>query len=131
MTGVVIEAPAKINLRLVVLSREASGYHTLETLFCGVSLSDTIEIAPSATGIELEVSGDIDVGPTADNLVLRAARAFHERLGETAAIHIRLEKRIPVAAGLGGGSSDAAATLRVLNELHGRPFDDHRRRPRQ
>jgi 4-diphosphocytidyl-2-C-methyl-D-erythritol kinase len=120
---VTITAPAKINLRLVVLAREASGYHSLETIFCAISLADRIEIARGNPGIELSVSGDVDTGPPRRNLVVRAAEAFYAGIGEDPALRIRLRKRIPAAAGLGGGSSDAAATLRALNWLHGLPVD--------
>ncbi len=116
--GVRVDAPAKINLRLLVLARETSGYHSLETVFCGVSLSDRLTVAPAEPGIHLDVVGDIDTGPPGDNLVVRAARAFYGRIGREPAVRIRLEKRIPSAAGLGGGSSDAAATLKALALLH-------------
>lgn len=122
--GVRIEAPAKVNIRLVVLARQANGYHSLETLLCGVSLTDRIELAPGGPGIDLEISSeDIDTGPPSGNLVVRTAAAFYERLGVEPALRVRLEKRIPSAAGLGGGSSDAASTLRGLNALHGEPLD--------
>ena len=116
------EAPAKVNLRLRVLAREASGYHSLESLFCAVSLSDAVEVRAGEPGVRLEVSGGVETGPPESNLVVRAAERFHAALGTPAALDIRLEKRIPSAAGLGGGSSDAAATLRALNALHGEPF---------
>jgi 4-diphosphocytidyl-2-C-methyl-D-erythritol kinase len=123
MNAVRIEAPAKVNLRLVVLAREESGFHTLETLFCGIALADTLELIPGSSGVHLEVKGGVDTGPPEMNLVALAARRFHERLGAEPAVALRLEKRIPAAAGLGGGSSDAAATLLGLNQLHGAPFD--------
>lgn len=116
-----IAAPAKVNLRLRVLARETSGYHSLETIFAGVSLYDEIEIEPGPPGVTLEVGGRIDTGPTERNLAVRAASRFFEETGIGAAVTIRLEKRIPAAAGLGGGSSDAAATLRALNAWYGAP----------
>ncbi|MDR0786927.1 MAG: 4-(cytidine 5'-diphospho)-2-C-methyl-D-erythritol kinase [Gemmatimonadota bacterium] len=122
MTRVTITPVAKVNLRLVVLAREDSGYHSLETVFCAISLNDRLEITRAGDGIELMVTGTVHVGPTEDNLVHRAALAFHEALGTAPAISIRLEKVIPSAAGLGGGSSDAAATLRALNALSGDPL---------
>jgi 4-diphosphocytidyl-2-C-methyl-D-erythritol kinase len=123
VTGAVrVEAPAKVNLRLKILSREASGFHALESLFCAVSLSDTVELRPGGTGIRLWVEGGVATGPPERNLVARAAERFHAALGSTPALEVRLVKRIPSAAGLGGGSSDAAATLRALNVLHGEPF---------
>lgn len=123
---VAIDAPAKVNLRLVVLGREESGYHSLETIFCGLALADRVEIERGAPGIRLEVEGGIDTGPSQRNLVVRAAAAFFAELGEKPAITIQLEKRIPSSAGLGGGSSDAAATLRALNALHDQRCSDER-----
>ena len=115
-------APAKVNLFLHVLAREESGYHALETLFCAISLADEIRVERGAAGVRLHVQGEVDTGPEDQNLVVRAARAFYDRLGEPAAVDLHLAKHIPAAAGLGGGSSDAAATLRVLNHLHGGPL---------
>ncbi|HET7233108.1 MAG TPA: 4-(cytidine 5'-diphospho)-2-C-methyl-D-erythritol kinase [Longimicrobium sp.] len=117
-----IAAPAKVNLRLCILAREESGYHALETVFCAISLGDTIAIQRGDPGIRLAVEGGVDTGPPARNLAVRAAELFHRELGEAAAINIHLAKRIPSQAGLGGGSSDAAAVLRALNALHGDPL---------
>lgn len=117
-----VEAPAKVNLRLRILAREASGFHALETLFCAVSLSDAVEVLPGGPGVSLRVEGGVDTGPPERNLAVRAAERFHAALGRPPALRIVLTKRIPSAAGLGGGSSDAAATLRALNLLHGDPF---------
>lgn len=122
MTVVRVEAPAKVNLRLRVLAREESGYHSLESLFCAISLADAVEVRPGAPGVRLEVAGGVDTGPPERNLVVRAAERFHRELGTRPALDVALAKRIPSAAGLGGGSSDAAATLRALNALHGEPF---------
>lgn len=124
MTGVArLEAPAKVNLRLRILAREESGYHALETLFCALSLHDTVEVRlVEEPGVALTVHGGVETGPPQRNLVVRAAERFHAVLGRPAALRIELTKRIPSAAGLGGGSSDAAATLRALNALHGEPF---------
>jgi 4-diphosphocytidyl-2-C-methyl-D-erythritol kinase len=116
-------APAKVNLFLRILAREAGGYHALETLFCALSLADTVRVGRGAPGIRLHVEGGVDTGPPERNLCVRAAERFHAALGEAPAVDIHLAKRIPSAAGLGGGSSDGAATLRALNALHGEPFD--------
>jgi 4-diphosphocytidyl-2-C-methyl-D-erythritol kinase len=118
-----VHAPAKINLFLRILAREEGGYHGLETLFCALSLKDTVRVSRGAPGIRLRVEGEVDTGPPERNLCVRAADAFHAALGEPPALDIRLEKRIPSAAGLGGGSSDGAAVLRALNVLHGEPLD--------
>jgi len=122
--SVSIDAPAKVNLRLSILAREASGYHSLESLFCAISLADrvTVRRAGAGAGVALRVDGDVDTGPPERNLAVRAARAFHAALGSEPALEIELAKRIPSAAGLGGGSSDAAATLLALNALHGEPL---------
>ncbi len=106
-------APAKLNLFLHVTGKQADGYHTLQSLVCFTSLADELTFAPAST-FSLKITGpfagcvSID-----DNLVLRAARA----LSSTKSARITLTKNIPVGAGLGGGSSDAATTLLALNKL--------------
>ncbi|MBV9108764.1 MAG: 4-(cytidine 5'-diphospho)-2-C-methyl-D-erythritol kinase [Gemmatimonadetes bacterium] len=119
---VTVAAPAKVNLRLCILSREESGYHSLETVFCALSLADEVTVARGAPGIRLEMEGGVDAGPPERNLAVRAAERFYAAIGEAPAIDLHLAKRIPAAAGLGGGSSDAAAVLRALNALHGDPL---------
>jgi 4-diphosphocytidyl-2-C-methyl-D-erythritol kinase len=119
-----ISAPAKVNLRLKVLAREASGYHSLESVFCAVSLVDDVEVVAARSGIQL-VSEGAALGPVEENLAVRAATAFFSAVGRSPAVEIRLVKRIPVAAGLGGGSSDAAAVLRALSTLYGQPLPYH------
>ena len=115
-------APAKINLALHVRHRRADGYHDLETLFAFTRFGDRLE-AEEAGDWSLEVVGPTAgaAGPLADNLVLRAARAFEAAAGGRR-FAFRLEKHIPVAAGLGGGSADAGAALRLLNRLAGSPL---------
>jgi 4-diphosphocytidyl-2-C-methyl-D-erythritol kinase len=81
-----------------------------------------VEVREGARGIRLEVTGGVETGPPERNLVVRAAERFHAALGTAPALDVALAKRIPSAAGLGGGSSDAAATLRALNAMHGEPF---------
>lgn len=116
-----LAARAKINLRLDVLAREASGYHQIETVFCALDLADDVEIDVGDSGLTLDVEGaDIPAGP--DNLVYRAAHAFFDRADIEPCAAIRLKKRIPAGAGLGGGSSDAAVTLRGLNLLLAQPL---------
>ena len=125
--SVTILAPAKVNLRLKVLAQQTSGYHSLESVFCALSLGDEITVRPGAGEIELSVEGSVDLGPADENLALRAARRFFLELGgEGEGARIELRKRLPVAAGLGGGSSDAAATLLSLNALHGEPIPPER-----
>ena len=114
-----VEAPAKLNLYLHVTGRRADGYHELDSLVTFTALADTLEIA-SADALSLTVSGPFaEALGTGDNLATRAAAALAERLGRRACVRIVLRKRIPVAAGLGGGSADAAAVLRGLARLWG------------
>lgn len=122
MDRVEIAAPAKINLRLCILGREESGYHALESLFCAISLADTIVVRWGDEGIRLTVDGRIDVGPPERNLAVRAADRFYREMGQPPSVDVHLTKRIPSQAGLGGGSSDAAAVLRALNALHDDPL---------
>lgn len=114
--AVLAEAPAKVNLVLRVGARRADGYHNVDTLLAAVGLCDRVRVERAADGITVEVTG-ADLGDPRDNLVYRAARAYLDARGEPGGVAIRLEKRIPVGGGLGGGSSDAAATLRCLDEL--------------
>jgi 4-diphosphocytidyl-2-C-methyl-D-erythritol kinase len=113
-----IAAHAKINLFLRVLSRESSGYHGIETVFALVDLADEISVERIESGVELVVEG-FDTGPVEDNLAVRAARAVLSATGDGFGVRIHLTKNIPVQAGLGGGSSDAAATLHAVNLLTG------------
>lgn len=115
-------APAKINLWLRVFAADASGYHPLDTLFCAVDLHDTLAIG-AGQGIELAVSG-ADLGPIESNLAFRAAQEYFHAIGATPGISIHLHKNIPAGAGLGGGSSDAAAVLRALQERYERALPD-------
>jgi len=111
------EAPAKVNLYLRVLHRRPDGFHELETLFQAVALSDRLLVTRGGVGVTLRVDGP-DLGPVEDNLVHRAASAFLARGGLAGeGVEIDLEKRIPAGGGLGGGSSDAAATLRCMDAL--------------
>ena len=116
MSTLTFECPAKVNLLLRVLAREDTGYHAIETLFCRVALHDTLEITRTDTGISLVVEG-ADVGPLEQNLAWRGAQAVLDATGRRFGVAMRLTKRIPAAAGLGGGSSDAAAALLGINAL--------------
>ncbi len=108
-------APAKINRELRVGGRRTDGFHEILSRFSSVDLCDELEVA-RAPQLELSVTG-LPLGAGEDNLILRAARALAERLGISAHARIRLHKRVPIGAGLGGGSSDAAAALRLLRAL--------------
>jgi 4-diphosphocytidyl-2-C-methyl-D-erythritol kinase len=109
-------APAKINVWLRVYPADDTGYHPLDTLFCAIDLQDELAIGPG-DGIQLRVTG-ADVGPTESNLAYRAAQEYFLAIGESPNISIALQKNIPAGAGLGGGSSDAAAVLRALQAHH-------------
>jgi 4-diphosphocytidyl-2-C-methyl-D-erythritol kinase len=114
---VAVEAYAKVNLFLRVLAREADGFHTIETLFALVGLADTLQAERhERSGVTIEVAGE-DVGPAEQNLAVRAAALVLEATGRRFGVHLTLTKRIPVRAGLGGGSSDAAAALHATNHL--------------
>jgi 4-diphosphocytidyl-2-C-methyl-D-erythritol kinase len=116
--SIAVLAPAKVNLYLHVLGRRPDGYHLLDSLVVFAACGDRIEVA-AADALRLTVDGlfanDIPTGE--DNLVLRATRALADEFGRPATAAIRLTKSLPVAAGIGGGSSDAAATLRALLRL--------------
>lgn len=127
---VVVEAArAKLNLDLLVTARRPDGRHELDSLVLFCDLADRVELRP-ADELTLTVEGPTAEGVPNDggNLVLRAARALAEAAGVAPRAAIRLVKEIPVAAGLGGGSSDAAATLRGLRRLWGLAIDDERLR---
>ena len=109
-------APAKLNLTLRVLGRRDDGYHQIESIVAKVTLYDQLTFRPRGDGqLRLECTG-LDCGPMEQNLVMRAARLVKET-GVPAGVDIHLRKRIPAAAGLGGGSSDAATTLKALESL--------------
>jgi 4-diphosphocytidyl-2-C-methyl-D-erythritol kinase len=115
---VTVAAHAKANLFLRILSKETSGYHGLETVFTLLELADTLTVERIERGIELTVEG-AETGPPESNLAYRAAELVLDATGRRFGVRMRLEKRIPVAAGLGGGSSDGAASLHAVNRLAG------------
>lgn len=124
--SITARAPGKVNLFLRVLAREADGYHGIETLFCLVSLADDLEATRTAEpGVTLDAGGAADLGPADDNLAVRAARLVLAGTGNRFGVHLKLVKRIPVRAGLGGGSSDAAAALVATNALAGNAIPRH------
>ncbi len=115
-------APAKVNLFLDVHRRRADGYHDLRSVICPIALCDRVELTPRDDGvISCEMTGEqapsAGLLPESDNLAYRAALALREATGVTAGVHIQIEKWIPAGAGMGGGSADAAAVLRGLNQL--------------
>ena len=111
-----IAAHAKLNLFLRILARERDGYHQIETAFTLLELADEVVVSRAAAGVALTIDGP-DLGPEEENLAVRAARAVLAATGEKFGVAIALVKRIPVRAGLGGGSSDAAAVLHAVNAL--------------
>jgi 4-diphosphocytidyl-2-C-methyl-D-erythritol kinase len=137
LTPVIRLAPAKVNLTLAVVGRRADGFHDLHSVFIPLDLADRLSLAPGAAGASggdsLHVTG-ADTGPTADNLVLRGIAAARAAVGGgpgrpgTPPLAARLEKHIPVAAGLAGGSSDGAAAFEGALEAWGAEVDGERRR---
>jgi len=107
---------AKVNLHLRVIGKREDGFHDIFTIFQTVTLHDTISFSSSEGRIELECD-DPDVPKGQENLIIRAADALRSRFDASSGARIRLEKRIPMGGGLGGGSSNAAATLIGLNRL--------------
>jgi 4-diphosphocytidyl-2-C-methyl-D-erythritol kinase len=111
-----IDCPAKVNLFLEVTSRRPDGYHDLVTVFQSIGLVDTVEVRRAAAGIGLETEG-ADLPEAEGNLAWDAARLFLDTFAPGAGVRMRLTKRIPIEAGLGGGSSDAAGALLALRDL--------------
>lgn len=120
-------APAKINLFLHVLGRRADGYHLIESLVSFADIGDRLTLEPGP-GLALNVAGPFGdgLGGEADNLVLKAARAFAAHIPRAVLGHFHLVKTLPVASGIGGGSSDAAAALRLLAQANGIAQNDPR-----
>ncbi|MCX6896520.1 MAG: 4-(cytidine 5'-diphospho)-2-C-methyl-D-erythritol kinase [Verrucomicrobia bacterium] len=114
-------SPCKVNLLLNILGKRPDGFHALETVFHPVNLCDQIHFARAAAGVTLTCS-EPSLPTDATNLVHRAAVQFLEAAKITAGVRLHLEKKIPLAAGLGGGSGNAATTLLGLNELFGQPL---------
>ena len=117
--GVRVMAPAKINWTLEVLGKRSDGYHEIRSVMQTIDLVDTMTLRPADT-LTLSITGDPAVlwnDSLESNLAYRAGALLRERCGARSGAEIQLEKRIPVASGLGGGSSDAAAALRGLNRL--------------
>ena len=125
MNSITVRAHAKVNLLLRVLAHEDDGYHGLETLFALLDLHDDLTAERRDTpGITCAVHG-ADVGPAEQNLAVRAAEKVLQAIGRPFGVHLDLQKRIPVQAGLGGGSSDGAAALLAVNELAGHAVPRH------
>ena len=124
MSGVTVKARAKLNLSLDVLGKRVDGFHDLRMVMQSCSLADEVTVEPAAPGDYLAQTNRSYI-PTGDkNVAVKAARAYYAALGREGGAHIKITKRIPVCAGLGGGSSDAAAVLRALNELEHGALDE-------
>lgn len=117
----IVPSPAKINLSLWVKGKRDDGYHEIVTVMHTVNLYDLLTFYPSDR-LELEVEGRVSIPLGRSNLITKAARVFREATGIDPKVKIKLKKEIPVGAGLGGGSSNAAATLKGLNAIYGNPL---------
>lgn len=114
-----LRTPAKINLFLKVIGRREDGYHDIYSLFQAIDLFDYLSFEKSGEkGISLAVEGDCNLSVDDGNLVVKAARLMFEKLKLPGGLEVRLKKRIPIAAGLAGGSSDAAATVYAIDRLY-------------
>ena len=126
-SDLVESAPAKVNLTLRVLGRRADGYHDIESLVAFADIGDRLTLTPgNALTLTVVGPGTAQTGAEADNLVIKAANALTARVPGLRAGAFRLEKNLPVAAGLGGGSADAAAALRLLAQTNKLAPDDPR-----
>ncbi len=124
MEEIRIHCPAKLNLHLKILGLRTDGYHELYTLMHPISLFDEIRLKRErGSGISLSISGGEIIPKGKENLVYKAADLFYKKIGKQPDLSIKLTKRIPVGAGLGGGSSDAAGVLWGLNRLWGFPIN--------
>jgi len=122
-----LTAPAKVNLSLNITGRRDDGYHLLDSIVVFTAFGDQIDLSPASRD-SVRVSGPFAASLTAagDNICLRALSAFREAGGEAGPLAIHIDKQIPVGAGLGGGSSDAAAMLRHLNGASAHPLSEER-----
>jgi len=127
MPGLVDEGRAKVNLTLRVVARRGDGYHDIESVVAFADCADRLTLTPGPE-LTLQMSGPLAqaCGATSDNLVLKAARLLAERVPDMKAGSFTLDKVLPVAAGIGGGSADAAAALRLLARLNELSLDDER-----
>jgi 4-diphosphocytidyl-2-C-methyl-D-erythritol kinase len=127
MPALIEEGRAKVNLTLRVVGRRVDGYHDLESAVAFADCADRLSLTPGPT-LNLKITGALAqaCGETSDNLVFKAAQLLGERVSDLKVGDFILEKVLPVAAGIGGGSADAAAALRLLARLNGLPADDPR-----
>ena len=118
MTSIKLAAPAKVNLFLKVLNKRKDGYHNILTVFERISLADTISISKAPAGIAVKCDRFVTRRPE-DNIAYKAAELIIRREGIKSGVRIEIKKAVPIGAGLGGGSSDAAAVLMGMNKLFG------------
>ena len=123
--SVFVKAPAKVNLYLHVTGKRPDGYHLLDSLFAFAADGDVITVEPAAE-LSLEIVGAPDLSAGEDNIVVKAARKLAVALGVEPNVRIVLEKNLPIASGIGGGSTDAAATLKALQTLWGKTLPDEK-----
>ena len=119
----IIPSPAKINLSLWIKGKRTDGYHELITVMHTINLYDILHFLPSDR-LELHIEGNQTLPLGSSNLIIKACRLFREKTGINPKVKIKLEKNIPIGAGLGGGSSNAANTLKALNTLYGNPLSE-------
>lgn len=119
MTSLTIDSPAKINLMLAVHGPRGDGFHALTSLVVALDFGDTLKVSLNMNGADRLICNDPTVPGGEANLIIRAAMAFRAQLGEAVTFDFDLEKRIPMGAGLGGGSSNAAVALQAMNQLTG------------
>lgn len=122
MNKLTLQSPAKVNLHLRILGLRKDGYHELETLFHRISLCDTLTL--SKRGADFSFSSNADLPPLEGNLLFKAYEALRGQLPGLKGVHARLIKRIPIGAGLGGGSGNAAVFLRGMKKLYGLKISD-------
>jgi 4-diphosphocytidyl-2-C-methyl-D-erythritol kinase len=122
MVPFTVESPAKINLMLSVHGPRSDGFHALTSIMVPLAFGDRLRVRLSETGTDLLRCDNADVPTGGDNLILRAAQLFRRVSGAASCFEFDLEKRIPMGAGLGGGSSNAAAALKAMNKLAGEPL---------
>lgn len=118
MDSVVIKAMAKVNLGLDVLRRRENGYHDVKMIMQTVNIYDTLTLSKKGDAQIVITTNTGELPLNEDNLIYKAAKLLFERTGKEAGVSIHLDKQIPIAAGMAGGSTDAAATLLGLNELY-------------
>ncbi|MBU1912724.1 MAG: 4-(cytidine 5'-diphospho)-2-C-methyl-D-erythritol kinase, partial [Candidatus Omnitrophica bacterium] len=116
MREIRVFAPCKLNLYLDVLGKRPDGFHDIETIFEKIDLKDEIILKEKGKGLKVRATPS-NCGQGKDNIVYKAAKTLFKEIGISLNLDIEIKKRIPVSAGLGGGSSDAASVLRAINEI--------------